>query len=282
MPMGLRFVSSITPTDVLENLDKFKFEYPESSLNAISVQFRWLAERLDYKTPSEYFQANMSVLEPRMPPSQQTLRDYIVEHRENSSVDYSNPGTFICFDRTYFYRNFLKCLVAAHYFLSQLFRSEGINTFIDVGSGVGTFSIAAQLLKGLSEDKYVLIDESSYQLHLAQQLVAHLGFRNFSFLKSDAFTRFDRRGVRIASYWLCGNKDRVLGKTDEELSNILKDGMVVVDYQANINSFVNRIARLKRKMRTFEISASLPANVNDLVGSRSLNIYMLMVEPAKR
>jgi len=257
------------------------YEYGPEDLRSICDSFWWLCDYMGGLTPSQfYIKWNRPELasNPNDKGYQRALTDYVRAHRQNARLDYSDPTIFTYFDQAYFYRNFLKCLVGAHLISALYPRLARSKTVIDVGSGVGTFAIACQLIRSFPQANYLIVDQCTYQIEIARFLISHLLFENFKFRQADAFQEFSRRGLLISSYWLCGNKEGVLKKSDEELRFILRDGMVLIDYDINIMAFKERIKSLRPRLHQCNVHAPLIRDVQQFVGSRDLNVHMLIVD----
>jgi len=259
-----------------------RIPYAQADIAAVLPIFSWVVEALHGQRPSEIFDEYTA----RSAIALQSLKEYVAEHRRNTHLDYGDAKTFRYFDTSYFYRNLLKCLLAVHYLKGNLpkFGIENFRrptTVIDVGSGVGTFSIACSLLELFPDARYLLLDKFSLQIKLAQSLSSHLGCQKFDFAVKDVFSAFDRRGLFIASYWLCGNRRAVLEKSDADLKRVLSDGLILIDYRDNLLEFAARAKLLRVKMHFLEIHSAVPQPHRVLVGSRDLNVYVLIVEPTR-
>ncbi|HWH60017.1 MAG TPA: hypothetical protein VN682_20480 [Terriglobales bacterium] len=258
--------------------------YDAEALQHISRIFWWLAERLGNQTPSEYL-LRQSPLASRLDHLDRTddiksrIREYVEQHRQNAQLDYGLTTVFTYFDRAYFYRNFLKCLIGGHYLGVALSFDELPQRVIDLGSGVGTFALACKLLHIFPDADFLLVDKHRFQLELAQGLMARLELSGFEVLRADVFSAFGKQGFLIASYWLCGNRRDVLERPISELRSILKHGLALIDYRSNLDEFVGKIMLLRPRLHLLEIRAPLPHDMSKLVGSRDLNVHMLIVEP---
>ncbi|MEJ0042777.1 MAG: methyltransferase domain-containing protein [Rhizomicrobium sp.] len=254
-------------------------------MTPISDAFWWLNRYFDGLAPSKVLLGNdrrNEILDKldQTQGAEDTLRAYVHDHRRNARIDYGIQGNFLLFDRAYFYRNFLKCLVAAHYLGGCFPNLKSVDRVIDVGSGIGTFSVACQVMYTFPQAKYLLVDQHPLQIDLAKRLAEWLRFENFEFQVGDVFQEFHRRGFLIASYWLCGNhRESVLNQTEKRLRYILKDGAVIIDYRKNIEEFAAKILPFDPSVTQLEIRAPLTENVERYVGVRSLNVHMLVIDP---
>lgn len=264
-----------------------KYIYNEHDVSEILNLFRWVAERLRNLPPVYHGVGDVFLGDaPRhINPTgrfAQHLANYIICHRENSRIDYRDPKTFLAFDTLYFFRNFLKCLFAAHHLRAYRERLGTPQTVLDIGSGDGPFTLACELLNAFPKSRYVLIDYGRLQSYLAEELFEFLGFNNNTeIVKADVFSCLTRRGLKIASYWLCGNKEAVLHRDDQELRHLIRDGLVLVDYQKNILAFAERAEKFSHDWQTIEISAPVPKDLQALVDCDTVNVHCLVVFPQK-
>jgi len=254
-------------------------KYFPRDIESVSRSFWWLNRYLNGRTPVQFYfdQGKKGHLLPD-DDSISALKDYVRKHKQNSGLDYGNEAIFSNFDTAYFYRNFLKCLIAAHHLQTAFPDLLDAPLVIDIGCGVGTFGIACWLMHSFPQAEFVLLDQHKYQLHVARYLVDSLRAPKFSFIRNNAFREFGQPGLRVSSYWLCCNRDSVLNKGDAELAMLLRDGLVLIDYKTNIEAFIDRIAPLRPEMKRIEIEAPLPKEMRTFVGSRDITVHMLFVD----
>jgi hypothetical protein len=103
------------------------------------------------------------------------------------------------FTRSYFYKNLLKCLLAAEVLQYHLTR---VQEFHDLGAGSGAFTVA--LLDSRCGSKAELVDYSPIQLNLAKSVLKCLGYIPLaSFLELD-IAKFSSDGKDCVSSYALG------------------------------------------------------------------------------
>jgi len=259
--------------------------YTLETIKPILAVFWWLNKYLGGRTPSQFLLSDHS--SNRAPDFDkmcagplEDLKAYVSKHQQNAHLDYQNEATFLLFDQAYFYRNFLKCLLAAHCIQDSFPDIQDTQTVVDVGCGVGTFAIACQLMHTFPRAQFVLSDQYELQCDLATKLFSALQLRSFTVRQANAFQQFGRRGLRIASYWLCGNRRGVVERSNDELRQVLRDGMILIDYERNIEDFSKRIDFLQPRLLPLKITAPVSPEVARFVGSRDLTVHVLGVDAA--
>lgn len=267
------------------SVEEFVIVLNEEELSSVVVPFVHLLHTLNHQSPSAYFKQLSAGLNVGPETAlgetlEVALKHYIAQHREESQIDYDSVGTFVCYDRTYFYRNLAKCLIASLFANDHIAIPEKTTRAIDLGSGVGTFSLALNFFPKFKQLQYVLVDSAEYQLALAEALFKQLHFQNISYCHQGVYAALLKRGLRISSYWLCGNRTAVENLSDKDVQLLFRDGLILIDYQKNLDFLVDRVKLLSRRLRRLELRCKLPITIAKELGDNLISVHLLLASPA--
>lgn len=267
------------------SVEEFSIALKEEDLSPIVEPFQLLNERLNKQSPSAFFgnlnlDLNVGAGTALGESIEIALKRYIAQHREESQIDYGSVGTFVCYDRTYFYRNFVKCLIASLFANDHISIPQKTTRILDLGSGVGTFSLALNFFPKFKEMQYVLVDSAEYQLSLARLLFEHLHLRNVHYCRQEVYPALVKRGLRVSSYWLCGNKDAVDKLSDKDVQYLFRDGLILIDYRKNLDFLVERVKFLSNGLRRLELKCKLPSKIAKGLGDQAISVHLLFASPS--
>lgn len=261
------------------SFEQFSIVLREDELHEIVVPFRIVLETLGGSTATSIFAPEQSKLSFSSTEERDAhLKLYIEKNREDSHLDYASASLFVSYDRNYFYRNLTKCLIAALLANDHLHTQYRVDRILDIGSGVGTFSLAMSFFRRFNGLEYLLVDSGDVQLDIARQLLDKFTITNASFAKTFASLMVHKRGLRISSYWLCSNQQAVEQLSHRDLRALLRDGMVVIDYRKNLERFANRIKTLSN-VRVLELKCMLPQVIADTIDDRAISVHLLLASP---
>lgn len=214
----------------LSNNAKFKIQN-RRSLWPSALQ----AERLHLSTIALLRRSIPQTLEPDK--SADVLKKVIFRksYKAAKVINYNLIGT--AFVRAYMVKNLLKCLYACS-FLKSAQKYGGYippSRVIDIGSGAGTASIAWKQTFADDMAEYVQIDPSTQQTDLSSAFWDIL-FGDDLRIYNSKFEDFPNQpGIRLASYWLCGQD--FLSFDKDYLSKIIGQEILIIDYFDVIQKF---------------------------------------------
>lgn len=145
-------------------------------------------------------------------------------------IDYE--ANALDFNRSYFVRNYVKCLAIAR--LSNLCFPAPAGSACDFGSGLGPFSLAmAGVFPSL---RFSLYDQSVAQIGLVKsyQRTGHLPSSFSAETKRMPFTNQPDCTLRLFSYFFCENP--IIYDDKEELLTAIGQNALIVDYPEVMDS----------------------------------------------
>lgn len=140
----------------------------------------------------------------------------------------------ISFNKTYFFKNLLKCLL-----FFENFTDIKTDQIMDIGCGAAPASIAFSVLMN-NNIKVNLIDKSEMQLQLAREFLDMLDIP----LNTSEKTNFKAQniiynGLAVFSYFLCEqNSDKFIKDLYSNRENF-HNGFAIIDYEKNIRKIYN-------------------------------------------
>jgi hypothetical protein len=153
-----------------------------------------------------------------------STQDTISRQGKNAIVDYETKA--LDFNRSYFVRNFIKCLAVAR--LSEFCFSDLTGEACDYGSGLGPFALAMSTV--YPKLRFSLFDKSEAQIELVKTF-QEIGLLPSSFtgtLRTVPFTSTRECSVRLFSYFFCEN--RAIYENKVSLLNTIGKSAIIVDY----------------------------------------------------
>jgi len=126
----------------------------------------------------------------------------LIKTIESSSTIYAPLASheLEAFNAAYFLRNGLKALIA----LEQSSNNLSVSEVFDIGSGVGTATIAWRLLSNIEGVRFNLIDKSDRQIQLARKFMqAELFADDIVRLGNDVSSQNCEEALSILSYSVC-------------------------------------------------------------------------------
>ncbi len=178
---------------------------------------------------------------------------------------------FMEYNNAFFFRNLLKCIISINYLKNNL--SIAYSNIIDLGSGVGTASIAIDELYGNFDFKFKLIDKSKKQISLAKDL--NKGRANFTFLNKDEsiekILANENNSLILASYYFCEQNDFNL-----ENIRFSSNSLLVIDYEVTINVILEQIPDCEVVRIKFAIK--LPNKISLILQQDELKINALYIK----
>ena len=262
-------------------IEKLIYTFRPADLGPELDAYRRVLQILDNQTPTRHFRDGLPVSADWLDAvGLAEIEEYIRAHRERAAIDYCALLNFLCFDQAYFFRNFFKCLVGVRCLAAAINLSGSERHIIDIGCGAGTFALAAYLLWN-RWDEYILVDKELAQLCYAKKLFEAVEVKNVKFLHADGLSLISRRGFRIASYWLCGNKNALINATDEMLHGLLRDGCGIIDYAENVDAFMSRVQAIvgPNRIRRIEANTFPPDEIAKAIRSARVNVHLLAIDP---
>lgn len=177
-----------------------------------------------------------------------------------------------CFNRTYFWKNYLKNLL----FFNENNFLLGKN-ILDVGCGAAPASIAVISLLTMAEKKQInvnLVDKSKRQIYIAKKLLNEMCI-NIESCKTCYF-QFDTEVFNelvIFSYFICEQKENFI-----ELLFINREkfpyGFVVIDYYENIKRIKKYFDEHNEKnIKVTIIKNRLTKEIMDYIGEDKVEVY---------
>lgn len=162
---------------------------PEEKLDVMQV-FRFVERRLLENFP-DYFERNQ---DSRKFSLDLRNKDYV----PSPGVDYSSADVYVNFDKSFFFLNLYKCLLACA-------RMKALQSFqarpaIDLGCGSGVFSIAYSLVFPELADRLTLVDKGALQLRVASAFRESLELPPARLVRSDLKELSVKEESYLASY----------------------------------------------------------------------------------
>ncbi len=238
---------------------------------------------LNGRTPTAFFANDLTehISERKMHEygqDEEAIKAYIYSHKQNSHLNYSNKRVFIAYDRSYFYLNLFKLLVASEYIIQAIRLPKYINRFIDIGCGVGTFSVALNRFNIPNIERYSMTDIGQFQLDIARLMASTFIDRDVSFHKADVLACAHERGMRVGSYWLCANH-QIFRARDKDLKHLFQDGIIMVDYLTRLEQFSLRARTVFSPIQIMTIQCELTKEIAHILGKDIVNVHILAAIP---
>lgn len=154
-------------------------------------------------------------------------------------IDYDKY--WFAFNQKYFFKNLYKAFVTIKYMQSRdLIAPKNDLTLIDVGCGAGVFTIAWKILFGRCKYETILIDRNKFQLESARRLTKIFKDNKFEFYNASFPDEFDQlHGIRLFSYYFCEQEDHGALFDTNNLSKIVGEGALIIDYRYIIDRLQN-------------------------------------------
>ena len=179
------------------------------------------------------------------------------------------------FNRVFFERNLLKCLVVIHRFKSLLAKAP----ILDIGCGAGAATIAWLLTMNLDPRQVAsseCVDRSKEQLATAKQNVQ-------SILRDEPLPRFasdispnQRVGadaLTFLSFFLC--EAYAEGVAPSASLAMCSNTIIAVDYREVLTRFVSDIGHWLGSSELFQETYELPSDVRQILGQDTLRVMGL-------
>lgn len=201
-------------------------------------------------------------------PEKEKIR--FLQSRKSEPFSSIKKRDLITFNQVYFLRNLLKCLIA----LDETNATETEGHMIDIGSGVGTASIAWLQMSELRGAKGISIscfDRSEYQLGLCEDVLRSLADENAILEFQSAFkSSYTKRQTSIFSYSLC---EMIFEKFPKhQILNMLSDNNLIVDYNENIFPFMSDHHKIFKSVLVKSKVYILSTSMSILLGRKSLHL----------
>lgn len=197
-----------------------------------------------------------------------------------NSMDYNLLAT--TFNRNYFWKNLLKCLL----FFDYIYESDGAieEEILDVGCGGAPASIAISFLRSTKAEKKTkvkIIDKSKRQIDIAMCFLEILSIDINSYT-NDLFMLEDRKynELVVFSYFICEQNRKFVELLYDNRINFLK-GFVVIDYRRTIEG-IRKYFDNDGEDSTLEVinlQYILPNSLIKTIHEKEVNIYGCIYRP---
>lgn len=182
----------------------------------------------------------------------------------------------ISFNRTFFFKNLLKCLLFFQYFPDL--ETEQI---IDIGCGAAPASIAFSVIMK-NNIQVSLIDKSETQLKLALEFLDMLAIP----LNTCEKTNFRAqsiifKGIAVFSYFLCEQNVNKFIKNLYANRKNFRDGIAIIDYESNIKKIYNYFRKYEEKDKIFIVKQSymLSKEISKILKEDEIKVYGFFYRP---
>ncbi|MCD4779053.1 MAG: class I SAM-dependent methyltransferase [Candidatus Omnitrophica bacterium] len=169
------------------------------------------------------------------------IRKLVDNYKKMNPQPINYDKYWLDFYKQFFLKNLYKALVTIEYLKKyKIITSNTDLPIIDVGCGAGVCTIAWMSLFDKMNNKAILIDQNKFQLELAQHITKILKLNSLEFYNKtfpEEFNKLD--GIRLYSYWFCEQKNFSIFLNADNISKIIGEGALIIDYQYIINRLQN-------------------------------------------
>lgn len=178
------------------------------------------------------------------------------------------------FNKTYYYKNFLKNLIALWY-VNDKFGICSYDNVIDIGCGGAPSALAYLISQHPSVlPKLHLYDKSKWQLRIAKKFLK--SFNNITIHNCDichANPNEFENGLIFMSYFVCEQPKKELKKLVSHITHLNNSSILIVDYKSKTDKL--RKLMDSRRCHTFSLKIPLPDDISMIIEERSLTIHGL-------
>lgn len=169
------------------------------------------------------------------------IKKLVEEFKKENPQPIDYDRYWFAFNQIYFFKNLYKAFVTIDYLYSRgLIVSKTDLPVIDVGCGAGVCTIAWRILFGECTCEIILIDRNKFQLESARQITKIFRGNKFEFYNASFPDEFDQlHGIRLFSYYFCEQEDYGALFDASNLSKIVGEGALIIDYKYIIDRLQN-------------------------------------------
>lgn len=168
------------------------------------------------------------------------IKKLVEEFKKENPQPIDYDRYWFAFNQIYFFKNLYKAFVTIDYLYSRgLIVSKTDLPVIDVGCGAGVCTIAWRILFGECTE-IILIDRNKFQLESARRITKIFKGNKFEFYNASFPDEFDQlHGIRLFSYYFCEQEDHSALFDASNLSKIVGEGALIIDYKYIIDRLQN-------------------------------------------
>jgi hypothetical protein len=196
--------------------------------------------------------------------------------RRGTLTRYS-ANTFV---RAYFFKNLLKCLIAAEH--CSLARSPSGLKLIDLGAGPGTFTLAWALTRRRADDEFLLVERDAEMIRLGKQILSWFPEINARYLRRSVDPMLldsspDQH--RLSSYWLCEQPELTKLTKTRALRELAGAGLILVDYPDLVSRIVAHAKRAGLDTEHIRKQYTAQPEIAKIIGSLRMQVNAAYIYP---
>lgn len=185
-----------------------------------------------------------------------------------------SPSDLAPFNKAYFLRNCLKCMIAINHFPKIL----NMRSLYDVGCGLGTATVAWKLLspKAGAQNIFTLFDRAESQLKAAKYMFNHNVFENdIAIFESaeDSLPPMRSNSLSIFSYSLCEMKSEK--HKNRYVKKLCGNDILIIDYKEVLTNFVRKNRSNFLRFQLVSEVYVLPETISLILGQKDMKVSFL-------